>query len=50
MKVKNLSALARAAGIIEGMAVDEKNGERLMKVVKMLDAVIIDEERSKNDE
>ena len=50
MKVKNLSALARAAGILEGMAADEKIGERLMKVVKMLDAVVIDEERTKKEE
>lgn len=47
MKVKNLSVLERAAGIIEGvyMAVDEKIGECLMNVVEMIDAVIIDEEK-----
>ena len=52
MKVKNLSVLERAAGIIEGVytAADEKIGERLMHVVAMLDTVIIDEERNKNDE
>jgi hypothetical protein len=48
MKVKNRSVLERAAGIIEGvyMAVDEKIGDCLMNVVEMIDAVLIDEERS----
>ena len=48
MKAKNCSVLERAAGIIEGVytAVDEKIGECLMNVVEMIDAVIIDEERS----
>ena len=48
MKIENRSALERAAGMIDGIscAIDEKFAGVLVAVVEMIDAVIIDEERS----
>lgn len=48
MKLKNRSTLERAAGIVDGVsyAVDERLADILAAVVEMIDAVLIDEERS----
>lgn len=52
MKLKNISALERAMGILEGViwTVDGKLEDCLLNVIEILEAVRADEERSKTDE
>ena len=50
MKIKNISVLERAAGLMEGACIllDEKIATCIFNAVEMIDAVILDEEKEQN--
>ena len=52
MKIENRSTLERASGVICGVscAVDQRLADMLVAVADMIDAVIIDEERSNEND
>lgn len=52
MKLKNISTLERAMGILEGVcwSVEGRLEECLLNVIEILEAVRADEERSATDE